>query len=63
MNISFDQFLVMWNKRCIRAFGLGYEDLPDILCIDDHWYDGMTQQEAKSALDDMEEELRQEFEN
>ena len=51
----------MWNKRCIRAFGLGYEDLPDVLCIDDYWYEGIDQQEAKRALDDMEEELRNEF--
>ena len=63
MNISLEQFCIMWNKRCIRAFGLGSEDLPDLLCIDDYWYDGMNQQEAKAALDDMEQQMRQEFEH
>lgn len=61
MNISFEQFCKMWNKHCIRVFGIDADDLPDIMCIDDYWYEDMSQQQAKDALLDMEQEMRQEL--
>ena len=61
MNISFDQFINLWDRRCIKAFGLNYEDLPDVLCIDDYWHSDIDLQEAKLALDDMEQEMREEL--
>jgi hypothetical protein len=61
MNISFEQFMRMWDKHCERVFGIDASSLPDILCIDDYWYEDMSQQEAKDALLDMEQELREEL--
>lgn len=51
----------MWDKHCERVFGIDASSLPDILCIDDYWYEDMSQQEAKDALLDMEQELREEL--
>jgi hypothetical protein len=51
--ISYEMFVNAWDKRCTRAFGLGYEDLPDIICMDDYWHDEMTRDECKDALNDM----------
>lgn len=60
-SITREQFINAWNKKCIKTFGLGHEDLPDILFIDDFWYDGITTEEAENALDDMLESMRDEF--
>lgn len=60
-SITREQFITAWNKKCIKTFGLGHEDLPDILFIDDFWYDGITTEEAENALDDMLESMRDEF--
>lgn len=51
--ISYEMFVNAWDKRCARAFGLGYEDLPDIICMDNYWHDEMTRDECKDALNDM----------
>lgn len=59
--ITRSQFRRLWNHHCGKAFGLGADDLPDILCMDDYWYEEMTASEAKSAFEDMEMELRQDM--
>lgn len=61
MEITIEQFERAWSKRCINVFGIGSEDLPDVLCIDDFWYEGMTREELKGALDEMELSMRQEL--
>lgn len=59
--ISYSQFCKLWNQHCLRTFGMGADDLPDVLCMDDYWYDEMTTSEAKSAFEDMEMELREDM--
>lgn len=61
MSISFEQFCKMWNKHCERTFGIGADELPDVVCIDDYWFECMSQQQAKDALMDLEQELRQQL--
>lgn len=61
MEITIEQFERAWSKRCTNVFGIGSEDLPDVLCIDDFWYEGMTREELKGALDEMELSMRQEL--
>lgn len=59
--ITRSQFRKLWNHHCAKTFGLSADDLPDILCMDDYWYEEMTKDEATSAFADMEMEMRQEF--
>jgi hypothetical protein len=59
--ITRSQFRKLWNQHCTKTFGLGADDLPDILCMDDYWYEEMTAAEAKSAFADMEMEMRQDL--
>lgn len=56
--ISYDDFFRRWDKRCQDEFGVSADDLPDIIAIDDHWFDGMSVKESNDALDAMTEELR-----
>ncbi len=60
-SITREQFITAWNKKCIKTFGLGHKDLPDILFIDDFWYVGITLEEAENALDDMLSSMRDEL--
>jgi hypothetical protein len=57
MNISLEQFTAMWDKHCERRFGLGAIDLPDFMCIDDYWFEGMSMQQAKDAVEEMHQEM------
>lgn len=49
------------NKRCHEELGVGLMDLPDIICIDDVWWDKMSEEEAihmiDSCIDDFQFEL------
>lgn len=60
-SITREQFITSWDNRCNSNFGLGHEDLPDLIYIDDYWYEGITKEEAKNALDDMLESMRDEL--
>jgi hypothetical protein len=60
-SITREQFITAWDNRCNSKFGLGHEDLPDLIFIDDYWHEGIKAQEAKDALDCMLEEMRNEF--
>lgn len=50
-----------WNKRCLKVFCLSSEDLPDILMMDDFFFEGMTHQDVANALDEMEHLMREEL--
>jgi hypothetical protein len=49
------------NLRCLNELGVGFNDLPDIINIDDVWWDKMTEEEAihmiESCIDDFQEEM------
>ena len=59
--VSRQDFRRALNLRCHNTFGLGLMDLPDVICIDDFWYEGMEEKEAvlmlDGAIDDLKEEL------
>ena len=50
-----------WNKRCLKVFCLSSEDLPDILMMDDFFFEGMTHRDVANALDEMEHLMREEL--
>ena len=60
-NVSRSQFRRALNFRCNKEFGMGLLDLPDIICIDDVWWEGITEKEAEQmiegCIDDMKEEV------
>ncbi len=60
-HVSREAFIKAWDNKCTRNFGLGYTDLPDILLIDDYWHDMLTVDEAKDALNDMLDSMRDEM--
>ena len=51
--ISYEMFIKAWDAKCIRAFGMEHEHLPDVICMDDYWHNEMTRDECKEALNDM----------
>lgn len=55
------QFICAWNKRCLKVFCLSSEDLPDILMMDDFFFEGMTKEDVVNALDEMEQLMREEL--
>jgi hypothetical protein len=59
--ITRGQFRKALNIKCHETIGLGLMDLPDVICIDDFWWEDMTEKEAvimvDSAIDDLKEEL------
>lgn len=61
MNIQMQHLINAWNKRCLKVFCLSSEDLPDILLMDDFFFEGMTQADVADALDEMEQLMREEL--
>lgn len=59
--ISKEAFIKAWDNKCARNFGLGCEDLPDVILIDDYWHELLTVSEAKDALSDMLESMSDEM--
>ena len=59
--VSRSEFRRALNIRCHKEFGLGLLDLPDIICIDDNWYEGMDEREATIMVDGCIEELKEEL--
>lgn len=59
--VSRQEFRRALNLRCNKEFGMGIDDLPDIICIDDVWWDKITEKEAMqmidSCIDDFKDEL------
>jgi hypothetical protein len=49
------------NLHCLKELGVGLMDLPDIINIDDVWWEGQTVKEAlimiNSCIKDFEEEI------
>jgi hypothetical protein len=49
--VSQSEFRKALNLRCHHEFGMGLMDLPDIICIDDVWWEQMTEKEALQMID------------
>jgi hypothetical protein len=53
-------------KRALRLkvhkeLNIDFNDLPDIVCIDDHWYEGMDERDAIIALEGIIEDIEMEL--
>lgn len=59
--VSRSEFRRALNLRCHKELGLGLSDLPDIICIDDVWWEGITEKESiqmiDGCIDDFKDEL------
>jgi hypothetical protein len=49
------------NLRCHKELGVFLSDLPDIIVIDDNWWEGQTEKEAIVMIDSCIEELKDEM--
>lgn len=56
--VSRGEFRQALNLKCQKEFGMGLSDLPDIICIDDNWWEGMIEKEAIVMIDSCIEEFK-----
>jgi hypothetical protein len=49
--VSRSEFRKALNLRCHKELGLGINDLPDIINLDDVYWEGMTEKEAVQMID------------
>ena len=49
------------NLRCYKEFGIGLNELPDIICIDDVYWEGITEKESIQMIDGCIADFRDEF--
>jgi len=56
------EFRKLLNIRCCNEFGLGLMDLPDIICIDDVYWEGITLKEANQMIDGCIDDIKDELE-
>lgn len=59
--ISRQDFRRALNIRCNKELGVSLSDLPDIINIDDNWWEGQTEKEAIVMIDSCMVELSNEF--
>lgn len=59
--VSRSEFRRALNIRCHKELGVSMSDLPDIVCIDDHWYEGMDERDAIIALEGIIEDIETEL--
>jgi hypothetical protein len=49
------------NLHCHKELGVGLMDLPDIICIDDVWWEGQTAKEALQMINGCIEDFKNEL--
>jgi hypothetical protein len=59
--VSRSEFRRALNLRCHKELGVSLNDLPDIIAIDDNWWEGQTEKEALVMIDSCIEELKDEM--
>jgi hypothetical protein len=59
--VSRSEFRRALNLRCHKELGVSLSDLPDIIVIDDNWWEGQTEKEALIMIDSCIEELKEEM--
>jgi len=47
--------------KVFKELHIDYNDLPDIICIDDHYYEGMDERDAVIALEGIIEDIQDEL--
>ena len=64
LNIKFvtrTEFKRALRLKVFKELQIDYNDLPDIICIDDHWYEGMDERDAVIALEGIIEDIQDEL--
>ena len=59
--VSRIEFRQALNLRCHKELGVGLSDLPDIINLDDVWWEGVTEKEAMQMIDGCIEDFRDEM--
>jgi len=57
--VSRTDFKRALNMRCHKELGMSLQDLPDIINIDDNWWENMSEKEAVTMIDSCIEELKE----
>lgn len=61
-NVSRTEFMKALNIRCHKEFGIALNELPDIINIDDNWWQDMTEKDAIIMIDSCIEDIKDELE-
>jgi hypothetical protein len=61
-SVSRSEFRRALNLRCHKELGIGINELPDIINIDDNWWPDMLEKEAIVMINSCTEEFREELE-
>jgi hypothetical protein len=59
--VTRSEFRRALNLRCHKELGVSLCDLPDIIVIDDNWWEEQTEKEALVMIDSCIEELKKEM--
>jgi hypothetical protein len=59
--VSRSDFRRALNLRCHKELGVGLSDLPDIIDLEDVWWEQMSEKEANQMLDGCIEDLKDEL--
>ena len=57
MTNNVKRLLKQLNTACIDQYGVGFDDLPDLVFLSDYTWDGMTQTDINDSARDILEEL------
>jgi hypothetical protein len=57
--VSRSDFRRALNLKCHQVLGIGLNDLPDIINIDDVWYEGQEEKEAVIMINSCIKELQE----
>ena len=58
-NVSRREFSHALNYKCHKELGVGLRDLPDVINLDDVWWEQMTEKEAVVMIDSCIEDLKE----
>jgi hypothetical protein len=59
--VSFHDFKRALKLKCYKVFGCSYSDLPDVVDLNDFWYEGIEEREAVMMIDGVIEDLAAEL--
>jgi hypothetical protein len=59
--VSFYDFKRALKLKCYKVFGCSYSDLPDVVDLNDFWYEGIEEREAVMMIDGVIEDLAAEL--
>jgi len=59
--VTRSEFKRALRLKVFKELHIDYSDLPDIICIDDHYYEGMDERDAVIALEGIIEDIQDEL--